>query len=236
MVAEETLTLRTASTRGTTKTDWLYGRHSFSFGGYYDPRWMGFRCLRVINDDVIAPGNGFGMHGHRDMEIITVVLSGELQHRDSLGNGAVLRPGEVQVMTAGSGIRHSEFNPSSDKPVHLLQIWIEPHSAGLPPSYAQKRFEAEHRHNQWSRVAGPVGDDGALVIAQDAHVFIASISAGTSLQRPIGANRAAWVHVASGEITLNGQTLREGDAVGLEGAQGIQVVCVQQAEVLLFDL
>lgn len=230
------IAMRASAERGTTQLDWLASRHTFSFGEYWDSRWESFHSLRVINDDIVAPGSGFGMHGHRDMEIITVVLSGSLQHRDSLGNGEVLVPGEVQVMTAGAGIRHSEFNPSTDEPVHLLQIWIEPSRKGLPPSYAQRAFSEELRQNQLCRVAGPAADDGALLINQDANVFISSLGPGASVRGHLAEQRVAWLQVARGEVVCNGSILRSGDAVGLAGAGVIRVEAGQASEILLFDL
>ncbi len=228
--------VRASADRGSTQLDWLASRHTFSFGEYWDPRWQSFYSLRVINDDIVAPGSGFGMHGHRDMEIITVVLSGALQHRDSLGNGEVIVPGEVQVMTAGAGIRHSEFNPSTEEPVHLLQIWIEPSRKGLPPFYAQRVFAEELRRNRLCRVAGPVADDGALLINQDANLFISSLNPGASARHQLTAQRVAWLHVARGEVVSNGSTLRSGDAVGYTGAGEIKIEASKASEILLFDL
>ncbi len=236
MVAESAALIRLGGSRGTTKTDWLHSRHSFSFGEYHDASWLGFRSLRVINDDIVAPGAGFGMHGHRDMEIVTVVLSGQLEHRDSLGNGAVLGPGEVQAMSAGTGVRHSEFNPSKDQPAHFLQIWIQPRSAGLAPSYAQRRFDEPDRRNCWCRIAGPPGPDGALQIAQDADVFRAAIPAGAVLSKALGAGRGAWLHVIEGEVSLSGRRHLSGDAVGLVGVSELHIAASQPSELLLFEV
>jgi len=230
--------VRKANDRGLTEIGWLYSRHSFSFGEYYDPRHMGFRTLRVINDDIIAPGKGFGMHGHRDMEIVTIVLDGELEHKDSLGHTEKLRPGEVQVMTAGSGIRHSEYNPSSTKDAHIIQIWIEPREPHLSPAYAQKEFPGSIRKNAWVRVAGPEPiDDGALRINQDAHVFVSTLAPQGTVSHLLSPTRGAWIHIIRGACTVNGARLVSGDAVALEEAGEIMVSGeAEESEVILFDL
>lgn len=230
--------IRKANDRGLTQLNWLYSRHSFSFGDYYDPRNTGFRVLRVINDDIIAKGAGFGMHGHRDMEIITLVIDGELEHRDSLGHGEVLRPGEVQVMTAGSGIRHSEFNPSTTKDAHIIQIWIEPRQRNLEPSYAQREFPLERRLDRFVRVAGPKPtDDGALEIHQDAHVLTAVLSPKGKLSHTITPGRAAWVHVIKGSCGINGTSLTAGDAVAIESEGEFHLTGGDEScDVVLFDL
>ena len=230
--------IRKANDRGLTQIGWLHSRHSFSFGDYYDPKHMGFRSLRVINDDVIAGGAGFGMHGHRDMEIITIVLDGSLEHKDSLGHGEVLKPGEVQVMTAGSGIRHSEFNPSPTKPAHIIQIWIEPQKNSLTPAYAQKEFPESDRVNKLIRVAGPAeASNGALRINQDAHVYVSSLALQGSISHLLQEGRAAWVHIIKGACTVNGAQVSGGDAVAIDKAGEIAMHGSNEpCEIILFDL
>lgn len=230
--------IRKANDRGLTEIGWLYSRHSFSFGEYYDPRHMGFRTLRVINDDIIAPGKGFGMHGHRDMEIVTIVLDGALEHKDSLGNGEVLRPGEVQVMSAGRGIRHSEFNPSPTTPVHLIQIWIETEKEGLPPAYAQREFPMADRADRLVRVAGRKQDhDNALPINQDSHVYVSSISPTGEVSHKLTEGRGAWIHVIKGSCTINGAEISGGDAVAIDKPCPITIAGAgSSAELILFDL
>jgi redox-sensitive bicupin YhaK (pirin superfamily) len=231
-----TPSLRRAADRGATRLDWLDSRHSFSFGEYFDPRHMGFRSLRVINDDIVAPGGGFGEHPHRDMEILTWVLDGSLRHRDSLGNGGVLGPGELQAMTAGSGIRHSEYNASADEPVHLLQIWIVPAKRGLPSSYAQRAFPAEGRSNRWQTVASGGGEPGMLKINADAALSVADLAAGAALDRAVPANRHGYLHVAFGKVTVNGKPLESGDAVMLDGPAALEVRAEALSQLLFFDL
>ncbi|MEY4669928.1 MAG: hypothetical protein RL518_2627 [Pseudomonadota bacterium] len=230
--------IRKANDRGLTELGWLYSRHSFSFGDYYDPRNMGFRSLRVINDDIIAPGKGFGMHGHRDMEIITIVVDGALEHKDSLGHGEVLRPGEVQVMSAGSGIRHSEFNPSPTTPVHLIQIWIETEKEGLPPAYAQREFPIAERVDRLVRVAGRKQDaDNALAINQDAHVYVSSLSPTGTVCHTLLEGRGAWIHVIKGRCSISGFEATGGDAVAIEQSGPITINGMGEAtEVIVFDL
>lgn len=230
--------VRKAQERGLTQLSWLYSRHSFSFGDYYDPKHMAFRSLRVINDDIIAKGAGFGMHGHRDMEIITLVVDGELEHRDSLGHGEVLRPGEVQVMSAGRGIRHSEFNPSATKDAHIIQIWIEPREAGLTPAYAQKEFPLSARSNKFTRVAGPApSEDGALLINQDAHVLVALLEPQKTISHSVLPKRGAWVHVIKGSCVVNGAPLSSGDALAVESESEVTITGGgERSEIVLFDL
>ena len=192
------LTIRKAADRGHFDHGWLDTYHTFSFADYYDAAWMGFRSLRVMNEDRVAPGGGFGMHGHRDMEIVTIVLSGALEHKDSLGNGEVLRPGEFQRMTAGTGIRHSEFNPSTSEPVHLYQIWLLPRTTGLTPSYEQKPFDAAGRAGRWQLVASPDGAEGSLSIQQDARIYLANLDAETQLEYKLHSGRQGWLQVLRG--------------------------------------
>lgn len=230
------LTLRRAAERGHTKIDWLDSWHSFSFGDYWDANQVQFRALRVINDDRVAPARGFGTHGHRDMEIITWVLSGALEHQDSLGNGDVLRPGIAQRMSAGSGIRHSEFNPSPDEPLRLLQIWIEPTRAGTPASYDQKEFPIADRRNRWCRIVDQTGSDGALKMGADAAVFATLLSPGVSLTHVIAPGRHAWLQVGSGRVRASGLSLGEGDGLAISDEPAVTVSAEEETELLLFDL
>lgn len=228
-----------AQERGATKIDWLESYHSFSFGDYYNPEMMGFRTLRVINDDIVAPAQGFGMHGHRDMEIITLMLEGTLAHRDSLGHEEHLRPGEVQVMTAGRGIRHSEFNPSEDEAAHLLQIWVMPERQGLEPAYAQKSFAAEDKRNRLVRVAGKNrgSSDSALAINQDADVFLTEVEDEHTLEYPLQKGRGLWVHLIRGGGVVNEQKLHPGDAAALEDGATVRLSASgAPAEFVLFDV
>src|SRR5262245_61423447 len=195
--------IRKSADRGHFNHGWLDTYHTFSFSDYYDAAHMGFRSLRVINEDRVAPGSGFGMHGHRDMEIVTCVLSGALEHKDSLGHGEVLRPGEFQRMTAGTGIRHSEFNPSASQPVHLYQIWLLPRAKGLTPSYEQKQFDSAGCNGQWQLVASPDGADGSLTIEQDARVFLAHLAPAAQLRYDLAAGRHAWLQILRGSLRLN---------------------------------
>ena len=230
------LKIRKAADRGHFDHGWLDTYHTFSFGDYYDSAHMGFRALRVINEDRIAAGGGFGMHGHRDMEIVTLVLSGGLSHKDSLGNGETLRPGELQRMTAGSGIRHSEFNASDSEPVHLYQIWLLPRAGGLAPGYEQKVFDPAQRQGRWQLVASPAGEQGALTIQQDAKVLLADLSAGKEIAYDIAPGRHAWLQVLRGEVTLNGQPLVTSDAAAVSGEPQLALRAVADAELMLFDL
>lgn len=228
--------IRKAEERGHTDLDWLDSHHTFSFGEYYDPQQMGFRTLRVINDDIVAPGGGFGMHPHRDMEIITIVLDGALEHKDSLGTGSVIRPGDVQRMTAGAGIRHSEFNHSQTEPVHLLQIWILPDRKGLQPGYEQRTFAPAETRGKLRAVAAPKGADGALTIHQDASLYLTSLRHGEQVAHSLKSGRHAWLHLASGAATLNGNPLRAGDAAGVDDEATLMLAATEPSEVLLFDL
>jgi redox-sensitive bicupin YhaK (pirin superfamily) len=230
------LTIRKATDRGHFDHGWLDTYHTFSFGDYYDPAQMGFRALRVINEDRIAPGGGFGMHGHRDMEIVTLVLSGALAHKDSLGNGEALRPGELQHMSAGTGIRHSEFNPSPTEGVHLYQIWLLPRSSGLTPSYSQRAFDPAARAGRWQLAASPTGEQGSLTIQQDCHIHLADLAAEVRLEYELRSGRHAWLQVLRGEIEANGKPLATSDAAALSDESRLALYAKTPAEVMLFDL
>jgi hypothetical protein len=230
------ISVRRSDDRGHFDHGWLDTRHTFSFAEYLDPRFMGFRDLRVINEDRVRAGEGFGTHGHRDMEIISYVLEGELAHRDSLGHGETLRPGEVQRMTAGTGIRHSEFNGSPASPLHFLQIWILPERSGLPPGYEQKAFPEAERRGRLRLVAAPGGPDGALSINQDVRVFAGLLAAGERDRIELAPGRGAWVQVARGSASVNGVELRAGDGAAIEDEAALEISGVSDAEVLAFDL
>lgn len=230
------LTKRAGIERGHGQHGWLDTYHTFSFSDYYAPDHMGFRGLRVINEDRVAPGEGFGMHGHRDMEIVTYVLEGALEHRDSLGTGEILRPGELQRMTAGRGIQHSEFNPSDRDPVHLYQIWILPREKGLTPSYEQKAFAAAERHNRWRLVASPDGTDGSLTIQTDAKLYLATLEKDQSVVHELKPGRHAWLQVLRGEVQVGEVSLTAGDGLAVTEEQALAVRAAVPAEVLLFDL
>lgn len=229
------ITLRPAKERGHADHGWLNSWFSFSFAEYYDPAHMGFRALRVINDDVVSPGMGFGAHPHRDMEIITCVLSGELEHKDSMGNGRIIRPGEVQYMAAGTGVTHSEFNPSSQKPVHLLQIWIVPDRKGAKPTYAEKSL-AQAATGKLHLAASKSGRDGSIPINQDAEVFVARLGGGDRVSHALKPGRHAWIQVAEGGITLNGQRLNAGDGAAVSEETKLEFAADQPAQALVFDL
>jgi redox-sensitive bicupin YhaK (pirin superfamily) len=228
--------LRKAAERGHTDAGWLDSRHSFSFGEYHDPGHMGFRALRVINDDRVAPGAGFGTHPHRDMEIVSYVVSGALEHKDSIGTGSVIRPGEVQRMSAGTGIRHSEYNASRTEPVHFLQIWILPERAGLAPGYEQRAYSAAERTDRLRLVADRHGTDGALTVHQDVKLYATTLTAGAKLDVPIAAGRYAWLHVVQGTVTAFGQPLGAGDGLALADEGSLHLESGGGAELLLFDL
>lgn len=230
------IAVRPAAARGTTRIDWLDSRHSFSFAEYFDPAHMGFRALRVINDDRVAPGAGFPTHAHRDMEILTYVLDGALEHRDSLGTGSVIRPGEVQVMSAGTGIRHSEFNHSQTEPVHLLQIWMLPERNGLPPRDDQKAFDAASRRGRLKLVAAGDARDDAVVLFQDIDLYAGNFDRGERAVHALKPGRHAWVQMARGSAAVNGTVLREGDGAAISDEKEIAIEGVDDAEVLLFDL
>lgn len=231
------ITIRPAAERGHFNHGWLDTYHSFSFADYWDPKHMGYRSLRVINEDKVAPHQGFGTHPHRDMEIITYVLEGALAHKDSMGTGSVIRPGEVQRMSAGTGVLHSEFNNSPSERVHLLQIWIQPERRGLPPSYEQKNFSTEEKLNRFRLIASPTGEEGSVTIHQDAKLSAAIIEKGNTVEYELGKGRSAWIQVARGEVTLNGESLKQGDGAAVEKESAITVAgSADESEVLLFDL
>ncbi|HRY24849.1 MAG: pirin family protein [Geminicoccaceae bacterium] len=230
------ITIRKAAERGHADFGWLDSRHSFSFGQYHDPRHMGFGPLRVINDDRVAAGRGFGTHPHRDMEIVTYVLEGALEHQDSLGSGSVMRPGDVQRMSAGTGIRHSELNHSATEPVHFLQIWIEPERTGLAPSYAQAHVDPADRQGRLVLVASRDGRAGSLSLNRDADIHVARLAPGEAVGHTPEAGRMLWLQVASGSVRLNGQELAEGDGAALTGEPALEIEGVEAAEILLFDM
>jgi len=228
--------LRAGTDRGYADHGWLKSFHSFSFAGYHDPRHMGFGPLRVINEDRVAPGMGFGTHGHRDMEIVSYVLDGALAHRDSMGNGSVIRPGDVQRMSAGSGVMHSEFNHEKQGETHFLQIWIEPAVRGIAPGYEEKRFDAAAKRGRLALIASPDGADGSVTIHQDARIHAGLFDGDERAGLAIAPGRRSYVHVARGAVTVNGHALRAGDAVKLVGEPALEIAGGQDAEVLVFDL
>jgi len=230
------LALRKSHERGHSNHGWLDSYHTFSFSDYYDPQELGFSVLRVINEDRVAPGAGFATHSHQDMEIISYVLEGALQHKDSLGTGSVIRPGEVQVMSAGAGIAHSEFNASQKEPVHFLQIWIEPNQVGSEPAYQQKSFPREERQGRLRVVVSPDGREGSLMIRQDAYMYSGVLGPGDAPNYLLGAGRKAYVHVARGAVEANGRGLTAGDGMKIEEESKIRLTTHGDAEVLLFDL
>jgi redox-sensitive bicupin YhaK (pirin superfamily) len=227
--------VRRSADRGHANHGWLDTHHTFSFANYYDPEHMGFRSLRVINDDVVEPGKGFGAHPHQNMEIITYVLEGALEHKDNTGGGGVIRPGDVQQMSAGTGIVHSEFNHSQTDRVHLLQVWIEPDSLGIEPGYAQKYFPPDEKRNRLMQIASPEGADGSLTIHQDARVFASILEGGTEIEYRISPGRHLWVHVATGTVELNGEKLEAGDGAAVSEEEAIKLAG-RGGELLLFDL
>ena len=230
------LNVRKSGDRGYADHGWLRSFHSFSFADYNDPQHMGFGPLRVINEDRVAPGRGFGRHGHRDMEIISYVLEGALEHKDSMGTGSVIRPGDVQRMSAGTGVMHSEFNASPTETVHFLQIWIEPERQGIAPSYEQKRFEPQEQRGCLRLIASPGGRDGSVVLHQDARVYAGIFERNERAEHPIAPGRRVYVHVARGDIQVNGQALSAGDAAKLTDVAACTLDNASGAEVLLFDL
>jgi hypothetical protein len=227
--------IRRSNERGHANHGWLDSYHTFSFADYYDPKWMGYRSLRVINDDLVMPGMGFGTHPHRDMEIISYVLSGAIEHKDSMGNGRVIRAGEFQYMAAGTGVQHSEFNPSKTEPLRLLQIWIQPDEKGVTPRYAERNLAAVPA-GKWHLIASKTGRDGSMEIHQDAELLLAKLEGGQAVRHPLAANRHAWIHVAEGEVNINGTKLAGGDAVGVSDESVLTISATKASQVLLFDL
>jgi redox-sensitive bicupin YhaK (pirin superfamily) len=232
--------IRRGGDRGHTRLGWLDSRHTFSFGDYYDPEHMGFRALRVLNDDRVVAGGGFGTHGHRDMEILSYVLDGVLEHRDSIGNGSEIRPGEIQFMRAGTGVTHSEKNPSPSEPVHFLQIWIVPQRTGLPPAYAQHRIDAGAVTDGWVLLASPDGRGRSIQVEQDVYVSLAWIGTGVQRTLVLATDRHAWVHVAAGRVRIDGTELSAGDGAAISAVREFAVTGagddVTPAQVLVFDL
>lgn len=228
--------IRKAQDRGHFDFGWLNTYHTFSFGDYYDPSHMAFRSLRVINEDVVAPGRGFPTHGHRDMEIVTYILEGALEHRDSMGSGSIIRRGDAQRMSAGTGVRHSEANPSKDEPVHLLQIWILPEREGQQPEYEEKRFADEEKRNRLRLIVSPDGDEGAVRIHQDAKIYASVLDEGKSVNHQIAGGRHAWLQIAGGAVELNGTPLKHGDGAAVSQENQLSIVADGPSEVLLFDL
>ena len=229
------ITTRKANERGHAEHGWLDTYHTFSFADYYDPKWMGFRSLRVINDDLVMPRMGFGKHPHRDMEIITYILSGSLAHEDSMGNGRTISTGEFQYMAAGSGVQHSEQNPSGNEAVHLLQVWIMPDERGVKPRYAEKSMK-DAATGQLHLITSKTGREDSMAIHQDADLWLAKLEPDQSVTHTLGAGRHAWLHVAEGEIALNGQSLSAGDAVAVTSESALKLTGAKSSQVLLFDL
>ena len=230
------LTLRRSEDRGHFDFGWLDTRHTFSFGEYFEPAHHQFRALRVINEDVVAPGAGFGTHGHKDMEILTWVLEGALEHQDSLGTKGIIRPGEAQVMSAGTGIRHSEYNASKSEPVHFMQIWMLPEAKDLKPRYDQIAFPDDCFHTKWGLIASREGTDGSVVVFQDLRIHVARLDAGARLTRDLDPSRHGWLHVAKGSVVANGQALKGGDALALEAESNLDLKASDPSETLFFDL
>jgi redox-sensitive bicupin YhaK (pirin superfamily) len=230
------ITARKSRERGTTRVGWLDSRHTFSFGDYHDPKHMGFRALRVINEDRVTPGQGFGTHGHRDMEIISYVIDGALEHKDSLGTGSVLRRGDVQRMSAGTGVRHSEFNGSQTEPVHFLQIWVLPEKQGLPASYEEKHFSDDDKRGRFRAIVRPGGADGALTVHQDVSLYAGVFAKDDRASFALAPGRHAWVQVARGAVTVNGVVLKPGDGAQVSEETKLDFVATEPAEVLVFDL
>ena len=231
------LEIRKSADRGTASLGWLHSRHTFSFSDYYDPQYTGFGPLRVINEDQVSPGQGFGTHGHRDMEIISYVLEGALEHKDSIGTGSVIRPGDVQVMSAGTGIQHSEFNHSKTEPVHFLQIWVVPDREGIAPRYEQKTFPDADKRGRLRLVGSSDGRDGSVIIHQDVELFAAILNAGEQLTLPLSTGRKGWLQVVRGTVMMNGQGLDVGDGAAVEGEPTVSMRAkVDGTEILIFDL
>ena len=231
------ISVRHAAERGTANFGWLDSRHTFSFGDYHDPEQMGFGALRVINEDRVSPGQGFGTHGHRDMEIISYVLEGALEHKDSIGTGSVIRPGDVQIMSAGTGIRHSEFNHSKTEPVHFLQIWVVPDRQGIAPRYEQKTFPDADKRGRLRLVGSSDGRDGSVIIHQDAKIFAALLNTGDHVTHALPHERRAWLQVVRGTVAMNGQELHTGDGAAVEDEPTLTVIAkLDGTEILVFDL
>jgi redox-sensitive bicupin YhaK (pirin superfamily) len=230
------VTIRRSDERGGGDHGWLNTRHSFSFDQYYDPRHMGFRSLRVINEDWVQPGHGFPMHPHRDMEIITYLLEGVLEHKDSMGNGSIIRPGDGQRMSAGTGVRHSEANPSQTDPAHLLQIWILPERRGIEPGYEQKEFPSGEKRGKLRLIASPDGKDGSVTIHQDARLYVSLLGPGQRVQHELGQGRYGWLQVAKGAVELNGKPLQRGDGAAISEEPKVEINGKEDAEILLFEL
>jgi quercetin 2,3-dioxygenase len=236
MVTTTVHTIHDRNFRGHIQNGWLDSYHTFSFGDFQDPNRMGFRSLRVINDDRVIPGAGFGMHGHRDMEILTYILEGEVAHKDTLGTGSVIRPGDIQIMSAGTGIQHSEFNNSDTEPVHLLQIWMLPDRQNITPRYDQRNFPLAEKQGKLRLVGSKDGRDGSVVIHQDIDLYVSVLSSGDHITFEMGSDRFAWIQVARGIVTLNGESLREGDGVQINSPELLELTTEACAEILLFDL
>ena len=230
------IAVRKSSDRGHADHGWLNSYHSFSFADYYDPEQVSWGPLRVINEDRVKPGMGFGTHSHRDMEIISYVLDGRLQHKDSMGTGEVIRPGDVQRMSAGTGVQHSDFNPSTSAPVHFLQIWLVPSKNGIAPSYEQKYFSAEDKHDRLRLIASPDGRDGSVTVHQDANVYASLLSAGAQLTHALAPGRLGYVHLVKGALSVNGITLETGDAAKVQAEQQLVISASADSEFLLFDM
>jgi len=228
--------VRPAGERGKTRTDWLDSNHTFSFNRYHDPRYTGFRALLVINEDFVGPGRGFGAHSHNDMEILSYVVSGQLAHKDSTGTSAVIRPGEVQRMTARTGVTHSEFNPSEMEPTHFLQIWIEPEQEGLKPGYQQRAFPAEERRGRLRLVASRDGSDGSVTIHQDVKLYDALLATGDEVSYQLDGSRYAWAQVIKGAVTVNGTPLHTSDGAAISEETMLRIKATEDAEIILFDL
>ena len=228
--------IRRSDDRGVAQFGWLDSRHTFSFGHYHDPKFMGFGPLRVINEDRVQPGRGFDTHGHRDMEIISYVVSGALRHEDSLGNGSIIRPGDVQRMTAGSGVRYSEYNASDDEPVHFLQIWIQPEALGLPPGYEQKAFPTAQQTNRLALVVAQGGREGAVSIHRDVDIYAGRLDAGVTIGHTFRAGRSGWMQVVSGELRANDLVLQAGDGLALGQVPSLELKAIGASELLLFDM
>lgn len=230
------ITLRPAAERGHADHGWLQTWHTFSFAHYHDPDFMGFRALRVINEDLVAPGRGFGEHPHRDMEILTYVLAGAIEHRDSMGNGSIVRAGDLQRMSAGTGVTHSEYNPSDCEQLHLLQIWIKPSSTGLTPSYQQRSFDPSARQGRLQLLASADGRDDSLTIHQDVDLYAAQLTPGDTTTHELAADHGAWLHLLRGTVNLRGTAMQTGDSAAVEAEPRIEITATGDAEVLLFDL